>query len=143
MRGKMDEEYGSNYEHDLFPNSSAVHVKVDILNDLWEALKAEFAANEWTEEEGLGHIMAAGLAYLRAERLREEVAAGADLEPRYERVLHKWMEMEGRFAVMKYRAYQALQDAKTLSWKLSACRQERDNLDEMIKHLRKKSEGTS
>ena len=139
----MNDEYGSNYEQDLFPGTEVVHVKVDILNDLWDGLKAEFTANEWTETEGLGHILAAGLAYLRAERLREEVTGGAESEPKLEQVLHKWMEMEGRFAVMKYRAYQALQDAKTFSRKLNACRQERGDLEDALKRLRGKSEGTT
>ncbi|MBI3738360.1 MAG: hypothetical protein HY258_04875 [Chloroflexi bacterium] len=139
----MSEEYGSAFERDFFPNAKIVHLEVDVLNDLWADLQKEFAENEWSETDGLRHILAAGLAYLRAERMRQEVADGADSEPRLEQIMHESMEMQGRFALMKYRAYQFLQDAKTLSMKLNACRQESDGLSQEIENLRDKLKGIS
>ncbi len=137
----MSNDYGGGVQEELFPGARVIHLEVDVLSDLWDDLRSEFAENDWSEEEGLRHILAAGLAYLRAERMRDEVANGADPEPRLEQVLHDWMEMHGRMALLKYRTYQSLQDAKTLALKLNACRQERDALSKTLQNLRDQSEG--
>lgn len=129
----MSNDYGGDLQEELFPKGRVVHLEADVMNDLWDELRAEFALQEWSEEDGLRHILGAGLAYLRAERIRDEVAGGADPEPRLEQVLHDWMEMHGRMALLKYRTYQSLQDAKILTLKLKACREERDALSAALK----------
>ncbi len=136
----MTDEYGGDLEQELFGDARVTHLEVDVVSDLWDDLRAEFKQHEWTEEDGLRHIVAAGLAYLRAERIRDDVAAGAEPEPRLEQVLHDWMEMHGRMALLKYRTYQSIQDAKVLALKLKACREERDALGATLKGLRPASD---
>lgn len=84
--------------------------------------------------------MAAGLAFLRAGRLREEIENGTDPEPRLERMLRERMELDGRYAVMKYRTYQFLQDAKTLVMRWNACQMQLDALRVANKELHEKLE---
>lgn len=123
-------------EDELFPGSRIVHLDADIMSDLWDDLRREFAEQGWSEEDGLLHILGAGLAYLRAAQIREELADGGDPEPRIEQVLHDWMEMHGRMALLKYRTYQSIHAAKILTFKLQACREERDALSDALARAR-------
>jgi hypothetical protein len=136
-------DYGGKFEEDFFPETSIIHIEADILNELWEELHAEFFENEWSEQDGIRYALAAGLSFLRAERLREEIENGTDPEPRLERMLRERMELDGRYAVMKYRTYQFLQDAKTLSMRLNVCQMQLDALRIANKELHEKLERKS
>jgi hypothetical protein len=128
----MEDENQPDLEDELFPGSRLVHLEADVMSDLWDDLRREFAEQEWSEEDGLRRVLGAGLAYLRAARIRAEASSGADPGARMEQVLHDWMEMHGRMALLNYRGYQSIQAAKILSLKLKACRQERDALRDVL-----------
>jgi hypothetical protein len=132
-------EYGGTFEEDFFPDTRVEHLEVDILNDLQAALQAEIDANGWETDEGLRFILAAGVAALKAERQRDQTQnmPEKELKMELERLQRQRMQIDGRYAVMKFRTYQLLQDAKTLAIKLNVCRTEVENLRHANELLRK------
>jgi hypothetical protein len=135
-------DYGGTFEADFFPDTKVEHLELDILNDMWQDLQAEIAENSWTVDEGLRFILAAGLAVLRAERQREQVKNKplVDLEAELDRLQRQRMQIDGRYAVMKFRTYQFMQDAKTLAIKLNICQTQLENLRNANELLRKQLE---
>jgi len=121
-----------NFEEDFFSNAHLVHVEVDLLDDLWDEIQSECRANEWPEDEGLRYLLAAGLAAVQAERLRQYPDEASAIE----HLQRQRMQTEGRYAVMKYRAYQFMQAAKILEMKLNACRTELEALRRINAQLR-------
>jgi len=135
-------DYGGTFEADFFPDTKVEHLELNILNDMWQDLQAEIATNSWTVDEGLRFILAAGLAELHAERQREQVKNKplVDLEAELDRLQRQRMQIDGRYAVMKFRTYQFMQDAKTLAIKLNICQTQLDNLRNANELLRKQLE---
>ena len=135
-------DYGGTFEADFFPDTKVEHLELDILNDMWQDLQAEIAENSWTVDEGLRFILAAGLAVLRAERQREQIKNKplADVEAELDRLQRQRMQIDGRYAVMKFRTYQFMQDAKTLAIKLNICQTQLENLRNANELLRKQLE---
>jgi len=135
-------DYGGTFEADFFPDTKVEHLELNILNDMWQDLQAEIATNSWTVDEGLRFILAAGLAVLRAERQREQVKNKplVDLEAELDRLQRQRMQIDGRYAVMKFRTYQFMQDAKTLAIKLNICQTQLENLRNANELLRKQLE---
>jgi len=135
-------DYGGTFEADFFPDTKVEHLELDILNDMWQDLQAEIAENSWTVDEGLRFILAAGLAVLRAERQREQIKNKplADVEAELDRLQRQRMQIDGRYAVMKFRTYQFMQDAKTLAIKLNICQTQLENLRNANELIRKQLE---
>ncbi len=135
-------EYGGTFEQDFFPDTKIEHLELDILNDMWQALQEEIAVNNWPTDEGLRYILGAGLAAIRAERQREQIPnlPVTDQKVELERLQRQRLQIDGRYAVMKFRTYQLLQDAKTLAIKLNVCQTEVENLRHANELLRKKLE---
>ena len=135
-------DYGGTFEADFFPDTKVEHLELDILNDMWQDLQAEIAENSWTVDEGLRFILAAGLAVLRAERQREQVKNKPliDLEAELDRLQRQRMQIDGRYAVMKFRTYQFMQDAKTLAIKFNICQTQLENLRNANELLRNQLE---
>jgi chromosome segregation ATPase len=135
-------DYGGTFEEDFFPDTKIEHLELDILNDAWQDLQAEIAANSWPIDEGLRFILATGLAALRAERQREQVKnkPEADLEAELDRLQRERMQIDGRYAVMKFRTYQFMQDARTLAIKLNVCQIQLEGLQQANAQLRARLE---
>jgi|YelNatPaOPRAMG01_1025707.scaffolds.fasta_scaffold00756_23 hypothetical protein len=126
MSGMTDD-----FEKDFFPDASVVHIEMDILNDMHKALEEEFGINGWSWDDGLRFTLAAGLKALKFERNR----SGDDLpvdapEGEINRLQAERLQLEGRYAVMKYRAYQYMQAAKLLDMKYSAVQQQLQALEQ-------------
>jgi hypothetical protein len=133
-------DYGGTFEEDFFSDTQVIHLELDILSDMWQALNAEILQNNWEVNEGLRFILAAGLAALRAERQREQVKnkPEADLIAELDRIQRQRMQIDGRYAVMKFRTYQFMQDAKTLAIKLNVCQMQLESLQQANEQLRKR-----
>lgn len=108
----------------------SVHIALDLLEEQWNALRAEFAANQWSEADGLRYVLAAGLRAIQDERAPQES----------ERIQNERMQLEGRYAVMKYRAFQFMQAVQALEWKLNAARMEVDGLRQLNRQLRQQAQ---
>ena len=64
------------FESDFFSGVELEHIEFDILSDQWQALQAEIAENEWSIDEGLRYILAAGLAVIQNQQTWEDVESG-------------------------------------------------------------------
>jgi hypothetical protein len=113
-------------------------MELDVLNDLWQDLQSEFTLNEWPIQEGLRFTLAVGLAALRAERQRDVAAKTpqADLKVELDRLQRERMQIDGRYAVMKFRTYQFMQDSRSLAAKWNACRKGLEGLRQVNTFLR-------
>jgi hypothetical protein len=132
-------EYGGTFEQDFFPDTKTEHLELDILDDMWRDLQAEMDANGWQIDEGLRFILAAGLHAIKTERQREQTKnmLEEDLKAELDRLQRQRMQIEGRYAVMKFRTFQFFQDAKTLAIKLNVCHTDVENLRKANEILRK------
>jgi hypothetical protein len=129
------------FEKDFFPNTEVIHLEVDLLNDLWEDLKVEITLNEWSEEEGIRYILASGLAALRGVRLKEDHARSEeDRRATIDRLQQERMQVEGRYAVMKYRTFHFMQATKTLQMQLKTCQVQLVGLRRLNEQLKAKLE---
>lgn len=135
--------YGREFEQEFFAQTRRVHLEVDILDEMWEAIRVVCAANGWDEAEGVRFILAAGLAALEEPRQSRPPSAGTSSEDAalLERLLRERVEINARYAVMRFRAYQFLKDAQALALRLNVCQQERDELRRWVAHLRENSAG--
>ena len=117
------------FQQEFFPRAEKRTVTLDLLSDEWDRLLAFFAENEWEQDDGLRYTLAAGLACLQTEADSVEVGlAPAGLAAEIKRLQRERMEVESRYAVMKYRAFTFMQAAKVLEMKLNACRVEAEAL---------------
>jgi hypothetical protein len=132
-------DYGGTFEKDFFPDTKIEHLELNILDDMWQELRAEIEANSWPVDEGLRFILAAGLYAIKTERRNEQTKSlsESDLKAELDRIQRERMQIEGRYAVMKFRTYQFLQDAKTLATKLNVWQTEVENLRKANELLRK------
>jgi hypothetical protein len=135
-------DYAETFEADFFPQTQIQHIELDVLNDLWQDLQSEFTLNEWPIQEGLRFTLAVGLAALRAERQRDVAAKTpqADLKVELDRLQRERMQIDGRYAVMKFRTYQFMQDARTLAIKLNVCQIQLEGLQQANAQLRARLE---
>lgn len=125
------------FRQDFFPNSERHTVTFDILTEDWQVLESLFAENELSAEDGLRFTLAAGRAYLEAAtRLAVLQHPEADLAREITRLQHERMQVESRYAVMKYRAYSFMQAAQLMEMKLNACRAELEGLRTRNQQLR-------
>lgn len=138
-------DYGAGFEDDFFSGAQIERVELKLLNDFWQELQAEFSTNDWETGEGLRFTLATGLAGLRAERQRQQLQdkPETDVRAEIERIQAERMQLEGRYAVMKYRTYQFLQDARTLAMKLKACRSQLDASRQANEGLRRQLEASA
>ncbi|MCX8025617.1 MAG: hypothetical protein N3A60_10475 [Thermanaerothrix sp.] len=136
-------DYGSEFEQEFFAQTRRVHLEVDLLDEMWGAIHALCKANGWDEAEGVRFILAAGLAALEEPRQSRSSSASSSSEDAalLERLLQERVEINARYAVMRFRAYQFLKDAQALALRLNVCQQERDELRRWIAQQRENNAG--
>lgn len=121
-----------NFERDFLAGSHLIRLEIELMDDLWREIHKECQINGWEEKEGLRYLLAAGLAAVRAERQSQNQEKAITIE----RLQRERMQIDGRYAVMKYRAYQFMQANKILEMKLNACRSELEGLRRLNARLR-------
>ncbi len=70
-----------------------------------------------SEAEGLLYFLGLGFAYAEGQAVLNGVAAGTHPPEEVERLIRRLVELEGRYAVMKFRLFQAEQALQR--WELS------------------------
>jgi hypothetical protein len=125
------------FEKEFLDGLQMIHIELDLLKDQWDELKNEFQTNEWPDEEGLRFVLAAGLRAIQNQKTAETLVNDqTNLAAELERLQTERMYLDGRYAVMKFRAYQFMQACKTLEWKLNASKFEMKGLEEYNQKLR-------
>jgi len=129
------------FEKDFFQGAEVISVEVHLLTEQWGALKTVFVENEWSDDEGFQYVLAAGLSAIKnQEEALPETLGEEDQQKAIERLLRERIELESRYAVMRYRTYQFMQAAKVMEWKLNAARVELDGLKKANQRLRQQLE---
>ena len=117
------------FEDDFFADAGMRHIEFQLPKDIWRELQEEFAENGWTEQEGLTFLLKAGLRAVRNEKILGDIKNNeSDALSELRRMQMEQLLLEGRYAVMKYRAFQLLQTVKALEWKLNAITAENEGL---------------
>ncbi|HSP54419.1 MAG TPA: hypothetical protein VLS25_02430 [Dehalococcoidia bacterium] len=106
---------GNEMYKDLFNGASATTVSIGLLAEEMDQATALIGENGWPEQEGLHIIFANGLAALQGIVRRQDLA-DADGEPdaEAERLVRELMDMESKYAVMKFRAYTLDQERQVM-----------------------------
>jgi hypothetical protein len=99
-------------ETDLFDGAEPAEVTIPLLAEELSDAHKLIAEEGWDEPEGLHIILSNGLAYLLGPaRLERHKNTGGDSQGEIERLTHELMDMQAKYAVMKFRAFM-LQDAR-------------------------------
>lgn len=125
------------FQREFFPKTERHTLTFDVTSDDWGTIQHILTENEWERDDGLRHLLAAGIAYAQG---RAQLAAlnhpDADLAAEVRRLQAERMQVESRYAVMKFRAFNFMQAAKVLEMKLNACRSEIELLRKANEDLR-------
>jgi hypothetical protein len=118
---------GADFAAHFFSDTRAVEVKMLVLDEMWQAIQALCAENDWSLEDGLRTVLANGLAYLRRRSDEGSIEAKRD-----------YLDLSAQYSVMKFRAFQFMQAAQTLDMKLNGTRSELELLRRANEDLRAK-----
>jgi hypothetical protein len=122
-------------ERDFFQGAEVVKVEVAVLRETLEEAKRVFAANGWSEEEGLriALTLGMGMGKLKAEQaLSDESLAPLDTPGG---LSDRLMQLDSLYAVMKYRAFHLMKDNQTLEIQNAALRNTIHALEGHIQRL--------
>ena len=107
-------------ERDFFQGAQPVKVEVELLEETLEEARRVFAANGWTDAEGLRIVMTTGIGKLKSEQtLSDDTLASPDT---VKGLSNRMMQLESLYAVMKYRAFHLMKDNQILEIQNNALR---------------------
>lgn len=125
------------FEREFFPKTERHTLSFEITSDDWKVIRQIVAENEWELDDGLRHLLAAGIAFAQG---RAQLAAlnhpDADLAAEARRLQQERMSVESRYAVMKFRTFNFMQAGKVLEMQLNSCRAENETLRQANEKLR-------
>jgi hypothetical protein len=93
-------------------------VEIDLLIEFMQELKVEFNQNNWSVEEGIYYILAAGLTALQNARQPREISTNES--GIIEQLQSEKIRMYGRYSVMKHQVAHLSQEVKSLEVQLAA-----------------------
>ncbi len=110
------------------PPQRIVALRIPVLEETHEQLRQLITAQGWDEEEGLRTVLTAGLGFLRVRALEQARGEGRLDEQQYRSELSALSaavaEWQAQYAVMKFRAYQFQEKARTLEMRVAGLRGE-------------------
>lgn len=120
-------------ERDFFQGAEVIQVAVSILRETLEEAKPIFAANGWTDEEGLRIALTLGLAKIKTDQaISDDMLASLDTP---KGLSDRLMQLDSLYAVMKYRAFHLMKDNQTLEIQNAALRNTIHALEGHIQRL--------
>lgn len=100
-------------------------IEIRIHSEMLKEANRLIGENGWEVDEGLRIIFANGLFYLLGRRRLEGLDGGqADLAEEVKRLTAELMDMQSKYAVMKFRAFTLQQDNQTLEFQNTGLRGE-------------------
>ncbi len=122
---------------DLFKGTAAASVSVPILEEELKKAQELIEANKWDQGEGLIIIFSNGLYYLLGEaQLHEVPSDDSALAERVKRLTGELMDMQSKYAVMKFRAFSLNQEKQTLGFNVVGLETENRWSGERLKKFR-------
>jgi hypothetical protein len=120
MKGEGREMYAG-----LFKGMATDTVRVPLSKEVLDQARTLAQENGWSEEEAFQIIFANGLFYLLGRRRRVGLDGhDADLAAEVKRLTTELIDMQGKYAVMKFRAFTLQQDNQTLEFQNTGLRLE-------------------
>jgi uncharacterized small protein (DUF1192 family) len=130
----------------LDPDRTDVEVRIGMLDDELARAQRLTEENGWKPDEGLHIIFSRGLVSLEHERTGGPEVEGRRLldtktpEERDRFLLARLSDLESRYSVMKFTAFNALRDNETLRMNVTGFKSEHEPLAEQNKYLRKRED---
>lgn len=110
---------------DLFTGMESDAVQMSLSKDVLDQARKLAEENGWSEEEAVQIIFANGLFYLlEQQRLAGLDGQGPDLAAEVRRLTAELMDLQSKYAVMKFRAFTLQQDNQTLQFQNTGLRAE-------------------
>jgi hypothetical protein len=118
------------------PADKLVTIEVTVASDTADEIERLIAQRGWERDEGLRLILAGGFGYCTGVNTVQAIAAGTMSAEDLQGLVSRSMEMESRFAALRFRAFQL--EVANRNWELStgAIQAENDGLRFMVRQLR-------
>lgn len=125
----------------LFSGMEADSVQVSMSKDVLDRARMLAEENAWSEDEAAQIIFANGLFYLLGQRcLHSPNGDNRDLAEEVRRLTAELMDMQSKYAVMKFRAFSLQQDNQTLEFQNTGLRAENGMAMSRLDKFRKDEE---
>ncbi|GAP22320.1 hypothetical protein [Leptolinea tardivitalis] len=109
------------FEENFFKDEKPVQLEFTLFHDQWEQLHNEIMENGWSNQEAIQYFLTIGLRTVHDLDQKEKIASGTGNEASLlDEALQERLLLESRYAVMRFRAYQFMQAAKTLEMKYNS-----------------------
>ncbi len=120
-------------ERDFFQGAEVVMVQVSLLRETLDDARLVFAANGWSDEEGLRVALTLGIGKIKTDQaISDETLVLPDT---LKGLSDRLMQLESLYAVMKFRAFHLMKDNQTLAMQNSALRNTIHALEGHIRRL--------
>jgi hypothetical protein len=107
-------------------------VETTLLVNFWQELRTEMDSHQWSEEQGLRYILAAGLAALRNQRQSASLTRGESvLRTAIQQLHNEQANLYGRYAELRHYASELKLTATNLEVQLKACKTQMEILRKM------------
>lgn len=137
----MKKDDGREMYADLFEGVSPASIQVPVLQEVANQARKLAEENGWSEEDAFQILFAHGLYYLLGERrLQGSDGQDAHAVAEVKRLTAELMDMQSKYAVMKFRAYTLNEAKQNLEWNLVALETENRWSGERLKMFREDEE---
>jgi len=94
-----------------------VKLEIEVTAETFHDLGVLIAEEGWEYDEGLRLVLGAGLGTVRAQRGRQSMQGGEDIDTTLDRLMSRLKEVESSLAVTRFRLYEYQQTNQ--GWELS------------------------
>jgi DNA repair exonuclease SbcCD ATPase subunit len=137
----MKKDDGREMYADLFEGVSPTSIQVPVLQEVANQARKLAEENGWSEEDAFQILFAHGLYYLLGEqRLQGSDGHEADAVAEVKRLTAELMDMQSKYAVMKFRAYTLNEAKQSLEFNLVGLETENRWSGERLKKFREDEE---
>jgi len=126
-------------DNQLFADAANHTVTFSLLEETYQEFLDLCHANSWNEEEGLQMVFANGVAYLKNEREFSKWS-GDDRNADFVRLARYANDRNAMYSVMKFRAFNYLQDMQKLEFNVAGLRGSLAHTEATIDRLRAENE---
>lgn len=99
------------------------HIKIILLMEFWQEIRAEIGLHQWSEEQGLRYLLVAGLAALSNQQQSESLPTdGSVLRAVIQEIQHEQVHLFGRYAEVRHSAAELKMTVTNMEAQLKACK---------------------
>lgn len=123
-----------------FADVSIVEVTMELTTEECARAATLMTENSWLAGEGWRVIVATGLAYLEGKAELDNINRpdlAFDVQKNLDNLLHRAMDLQAQYSVMKFKAFRFMQDTRVLQFNASGLRGELAMTEGAISRLQK------